>query len=86
MVPILNALAIATVLTASATLRYRLWTRVLTVPLYFLFFLALELVAHHYLPEIGMGIEVAYVCFSLSAALTAAGYFLYRHERRIEKT
>ena len=84
MVSFLNAASIAAVLTASAALRFRLWKRPRTLVLYFLFFLAAESFLHGYfLPEIAMGIEVAYVCFPLAGVLTLASLGLRRHENNI---
>lgn len=84
MVSFLNATSIAAVLTASAALRFRLWKQPRTLVFYFLFFLATEYFLHRYfLPEIAMGIEVAYVCFSLAGVLTLVSFGLRRHENNI---
>jgi len=81
MVSFLNAASIAAVLTASATLRFRLWKQPRTLIFYFLFFLLAESLLHRYfLPEMAMGIEVAYVCFSLAGILTMVSIGLRRHE------
>lgn len=81
MVSFLNAASIAAVFTASATLRFRLWKQPRTLVFYFLFFLLAESLLHRYfLPEIAMGIEVAYVCFSIAGVLTLVSLGLRRHE------
>jgi hypothetical protein len=85
MVSFFNAASIAAVLTASATLRFRLWEQPRTLIFYFIFFLVTESVLHQYfLPEIAMGIEVGYVCFSLAAVLTLVSLGLRRHENNID--
>ena len=84
MVSFLNAASIAAVFTASATLRFRLWKQPRTMVFYFLFFLVAESLLHRYfLPEIAMGIEVAYVCFSLAGILTLVSLGLRRHEIKV---
>ena len=83
MISILNAISIASVFTASATLRFRLWKEPQTLILYFSFFMLAETALHRFfLPDIEMGIEVAYVCFSISAALFGACFILARHEKK----
>ena len=83
MVSLLNAISIASVLTASATLRFRLWKRPLTLFLYFISFLVGESVMHHYfLPDVAMGIEVAVVCFGLTGALGLACFAMHILEKR----
>ena len=73
MVPIINAVAFAMVLTAGFTLRYRMWKKPWFVALYFCSFLGIEVLAHSYfMPEVAFGIELAYVCFGLTLALIAA--------------
>ena len=85
MVNLLNAIAIASVFAASAALRFRLWKQPVTLLFYFLFFWLGETILHRYfIPDIAMGIEVAYVCFSISGALTFACVILWRHEKKIE--
>ena len=84
MVTFLNAASIAAVFTASATLRFRLWKQPKSLVFYFLFFLTAEFLLHrHFFPDITMGIEVAYVCFSLAGVLTLVSLGLRRHENKI---
>ena len=85
MVSLLNAIAIASVFAASAALRFRLWKQPVTLLFYFLFFWLGETLLHRFfIPEIAMGIEVAYVCFSISGALALACAILHWHEKRTE--
>jgi len=80
----INALAFASVLTAGATLRFRMWKRPGWMVLYFSFFLSIELVVHTYvIPEIAFGIELAYVCFSLTVALVLVIVGLDRYEKML---
>ena len=82
MVPIINAVAFASVLTAGFTLRYRMWKKPRLVALYFGCFLGIEVLAHRYLmPEAAFGIELAYVCFGLTLALIAATVGVIAYEK-----
>ena len=83
MVPIINAVAFAAVLTAGFTLRYRMWTKPRFVGLYFCAFLGIEVLAHRYfMPEAAFGIELAYVCFGLTLALIAATAGVIAYEKK----
>mgnify|MGYP001419482150 CR=1 FL=1 len=85
MVSVLNAIAIASVLSASAALRFRLWKQPFTLLFYFLFFMIGETLLHRFfLPDIAMGIEVAFVCFSIASALVMACVVLHHIEGKSE--
>ena len=85
MVSLLNAISIASVFAASAALRFRLWKQPYTLLFYFLFFWLGESLLHRFfIPEIAMGIEVAYVCFSITAALVLACVGLHKYESKTE--
>ena len=82
MVPIINAVAFASVLTAGFTLRYRMWKKPWLVVLYFGSFLGIEVLAHRYfIPEVAFGIELAYVCFGLTIALIATTIGVIAYEK-----
>ena len=82
MVPTINALAFASVVTAAFTLRYRMWEKPWMVALYFGGFLSIEFLAHNYaMPEVAFGIELAYVCFGLTAALIATTIGVIAYEK-----
>ena len=82
MVPILNALAMAAVLTAAFNLRYRMWKRPWILVGYFSAFLAIEVAVHQYaISHIAFGIELAYVCFGLTLALIAATAGVITYEK-----
>ena len=85
MVSLLNAISIASVFAASAALRFRLWKQPFTLLFYFLFFWLGETLLHRFfLPDIAMGIEVAYVCFSIAGALAFACLVMHRIEKKAE--
>ncbi len=78
--------AIALVMTAGVALRLGLRKRPSRLVLYFLFFFVLEWIAEHYfLPEGGLGPEVAWVCLALSIPLFGASYVWGVIERRYEE-
>ena len=87
MISILNAISIASVFTASATLRFRLWKEPQTLILYFSFFMLAETALHRFfLPDIEMGIEVAYVFFDFRGSFWCVFYFGASREKRPART
>jgi hypothetical protein len=65
--------SIALALTAFFAFRWRVWRRPGLLAAYFLLFLGAELAAEMLvLPPGALGMEVAYACFAMTAALVAA--------------
>ena len=82
MTPWINAIGIATVLTALFALRFRTWRQPKMLAVYFTFFFATEFaVGQWVLPPQAFGPEVGWVCMVISALTAAAIYGIDRYER-----
>ena len=78
------AFSIALLLTASFAFRFRNSRRPKLLAAYFLLFLALEWIGERFfLPPGSLGIEVAYVCFTLTAVFVGATWIVQRYEASI---
>ena len=87
MTPIINALGLASVLTAGFALRFRYWRSPKVLVAYFSFFFALEVVASTWLlPPDAFGVEIGVVCLVLTALITGVIYGLHRYEKATEQT
>ena len=83
MVDIINALGLATLLTAGFALRFRYWRNPKVLSTYFALFLIIEWIAGHYfIPPAALGLEVGLVSFALTVPTIAAILFFDSHERR----
>ncbi len=82
MVELVNAFAVALILTAVFALRFRYWRSPAWIGGYFAFFFAAEWIAGHYFyPAEALGLTLAWVCFALTPPVLVAIVLLDRYER-----
>lgn len=83
MVDIINALGLATLLTAGFALRFRYWRNPKVLVVYFAVFLVVEWIAGHYfIPPAALGLEVGLVSFALTVPMIGGILFFDSRERR----
>ncbi len=81
MIAFVVSFSIALLFTAVFAFRFRTWRQPRTLAVYFVGILAVEWIADHFFLPVGaLGLEVAYVCFALSAIFFGAIYVAHRFD------